>query len=81
MKLRKDVPVSEMTEKELLRWHMEMVTKESYDDIASDCATAMANLYRSLHNGNATMWLGFVMLLQFSVNGLVLIKKLFRSKR
>lgn len=81
MKYRKNIPISEMTERELIRWHMEKVTNESYDDIASDCAMAMAKLYKSFHDGNTIMWLTFGVFFQLCVNSLVLIIKLFGSER
>lgn len=80
MKYRKGIDVSEATEKELLRWHMEKVTKESDEDVAG-CANAMASLYSSFENVHAVRFVAFTVFFQLFVNSIVLIHKLLRSQR
>ena len=81
MKYRRGIPVEKATERELLRWQMEQMAKESGGVDSDRCATAMAGLYSSFQNGYAIWFLIFAIILQLVVNILVLIVKLRRCKR
>lgn len=50
MKYRKGIKISEATEKELLRYQMEKIAKESCSEDLSGESTALAELYKSLKN-------------------------------
>lgn len=50
MKYRKGIDISEATEKELLRYQMEKIAKESCSEDLSGESTALAELYKSLKN-------------------------------
>ncbi len=80
MKRRKNITVEKATEKELLRWHMEQMAKESNGMTSSECASAMAELYSSFQNSHTFRILAFTIFFQFTVNIFVLFIKLFRSK-
>lgn len=81
MKYRRGIPVEKATERELLRWQMEQMAKESGGVDPDRCATAMAGLYSSFQNGYAIWFLIFAIILQLVVNILVLIVKLRRCER
>lgn len=80
MKRRKAVHVEEATEKELLRWHMEQMAKESNGMTSSECASAMAELYSSFQNSHTLRILTLTVFFQLVVNVFVLFIKLFRSE-
>lgn len=50
MKCRKGIEISEATEKELLRYQMEKIAKESCSEDLSGESTALAELYKLLKN-------------------------------
>lgn len=50
MKYRKGINVSDATEKELIRYQMERIVKESCDENLGECSMALAELYKSLKN-------------------------------
>ena len=50
MKYRKGIEISEATEKELLRYQMEKIAKESCSEDLSGESTDLAELYKSLKN-------------------------------
>ena len=50
MKYRKGIKISDATEKELLRYQMEKIAKESCSEDLSGESTALAELYKSLKN-------------------------------
>lgn len=80
MRKRKDIPVEEATEKELLRWHMEQMAKESGGMTSCECASAMAELYDSFQNGHAFRFLILAVFFQLTINICVLVIELFRRK-
>lgn len=60
MKYRKGIDVSDATEKELIRYQMERIVKESCDENLGECSMAFAELYKSFLNtydgfGNKTI--------------------------
>lgn len=63
LKYRKEIPVSDATEEELLRWHMENLTKESYDCSPGERASGMVELYRSFQNAHSIRLLVFAIFL------------------
>ena len=81
LKYRKNIPINAATERELLRWHMEKVTKESSDENAAECASAMAELYRLFQNGYTFRFLAFAVLFQLIVYGGISVIQLMRGKR
>lgn len=81
VRYRRGIPIEKATEKELLRWQMEQMAKESGGVDSDRCATAMAELYSSFQNGYAIRFLIFAITLQLVVNILVLIVKLRRCER
>lgn len=80
MKYRKGIDISEATEKELLRYQMEKIAKESCSEDLSGESTALAELYKSLKNSDIRVFIGFLINLHLIVDLIVLVKKLFRGE-
>ena len=80
MKYRKGIKISEATEKELLRYQMEKIAKESCSEDLSGESTALAELYKSLKNSGIRVFIGFLISLHLIVDLIVLVKKLFRGE-
>lgn len=80
MKRRKDISVKDASEKELLRWHMEQVTKESSGMTACECASAMAELYSSFQNCHTFRFLALAVFFQLLIGTAILIIELCRGK-
>ena len=57
MKYRKGIKISEATEKELLRYQMEKIAKESCSEDLSGESTALAELYKSLKNSDIRVFI------------------------
>lgn len=54
MKYRKGINVSDATEKELIRYQMERIVKESCDENLGECSMALAELcklFKNVHDG------------------------------
>lgn len=77
MKYRKGIEISNATEKELLRYQMEKIAKESCSEDLGSESTALAELYKSLKNSNIRVFIGFLIILHLIVDFIVLVKKLF----
>lgn len=80
MKYRKGIEISGATEKELLRYQMEKIAKESCSEDLSGESTALAELYKSLKNTDILILSGFLISLNLVVHLIILIKKLFWCK-
>lgn len=80
MKYRKGIKISEATEKELLRYQMEKIAKESCSEDLSGESTALAELYKSLKNSDIRVFIGFLISLHLIVDLIILVKKLFRGE-
>lgn len=82
MKYRKGIDISNATERELLRWQMEKIIKESdsMEYSLGECSEALAKLNNSLEN-SYTRFLLRLMVCLYSVIGVsVLIIKLLRRE-
>lgn len=84
MKYRKGILVEDATEKELLRWQMEKIVKES-DDMSNrslgECSYALAKLHESLENRNRRTLFGIVVLFNCFICTLIFIVQLFWRER
>lgn len=80
MKYRKEIKISDATEKELLRYQMEKIAKESCSEDLSGESTALAELYKSLKNIDIWIFSGFLISLYLVVHFVILIKKLLRGE-
>ena len=80
MKYRKGIEISNATEKELLRYQMEKIVKESCSEDLSGESTVLAELYNSLKNTDIRSLIGFLVSLHLGIYLIILIKKLFWSK-
>lgn len=80
MKYRKGIKISDATEKELLRYQMEKIAKESCSEDLSGESTALAELYKSLKNTDIWIFSGFLISFYLVVHFVILIKKLLRCE-
>ena len=80
MRYRKGIEISDATEKELLRYQMEKIAKESCSEDLGGESAALAELYESLKNTDIRVFVGFLISFHLIVHLIVLIKKLFRCK-
>ena len=80
MKYRKGIKISDATEKELLRYQMEKIAKESCSEDLSGESTALAELYKSLKNADIRTLIGFLISFHLVIYLIILVKKLFWSK-
>lgn len=77
MKYRKGIEISNATEKELLRYQMEKIAKETCSENLSGESAALAELYESFKNADIRGIVGFLISLHLIVYLIVLVKKLF----
>lgn len=80
MRYRKGIEISDATEKELLRYQMEKIAKESCSEDLGGESAALAELYESLKNTDIRVFVGFLISFHLIVHLIVLIKKLFWCK-
>lgn len=80
MKHRKELPISEATEDELLRCQMENVVRTSENDIEGlgECSEALAKMYCLLKYRHIGFFLSFLIIFYTFVCFFVFVKKLFR---
>ena len=80
MKYRKGIRVSDATEKELLRYQMEKIVKESETENLGEVSIALAELYQSLKNSHARAFLRILVSFYLIVHIIILIKEFFGRK-
>lgn len=80
MKYRKGIKVSDATEKELLRYQMERIAKESETENLGNNSIALAELYKLLENSYSRTFFRVLVILYLSIHFIVLIKKFLWRK-
>ena len=80
MKYRKGIGINDATERELLRWQMERIVKESSEDSLGESSEALAKLNDSLQNSYARAFLLFAMCLYSVIGFFVFVIKFLRRE-
>lgn len=79
MRYRKGIDVSKATEKELLRYQMERIVKESNEENLGSCSNAFKGLYDSFENTRARRLIFLAACFYLGMNFLIFCKKFFRG--
>lgn len=82
MKRRRNIPVEQATDEELLRWEMENIVQQSMSETEylGGRAVALAKIYNSLKYRHAGFFIGIVIILYLLIDRFVFLIQIFRRK-